>query len=186
MSPTRITSRLAWILPVFFFLLSGHQLKVAYDLDATRSAGTPAEAEVLTVHLERRVDVTYDYISLRIPLPDGGTLTKEKLTLPHSLVPALKDRETLQVRVRPGAARDAPRPHARDGPRRATERRGGMPVVDTQWRIAAMNAAISLGAALIFGIGVFFWNRTLRESGDPAERGVSSPDPDHPARQVVR
>jgi hypothetical protein len=161
---------------VFFLLLSGHQMKVAYDLNVTEQQGATAEAEVLDVHLERRVDVTYDYVSLRIPLPDGGTMTKEKLTLPHSLVPALKDKQTLQVRVLPGAAREVV----------VTERIGPTPVVSTQWRIAAMNAAISFGAALLFGLGVFFWNRTLSTAGDPAQRGVTDPDPDHPARQVVR
>lgn len=175
-SPTRIVARVAWILPVFFFFLTVHQSKVAYDLDVTRSGGTTATAEVLDVHKENRVDVTYDYVSLRVPLPDGGTLTREKLSLPHSIVPAIQDRTALEVKVLPGAAREIV----------VTERIGPTPIVDTQLRIALMNAAISVVASLLFGVGVFFWNRTLRDDGDPAERGVTEPDPDHPARQVYR
>jgi high-affinity Fe2+/Pb2+ permease len=59
-------------------------------------------------------------------------------------------------------------------------------IVNTQWRIAAMNAAIALVAALLFGGGVWYWNRSLAEEGDPAQRGVDQPDPNHPARKVVR
>ena len=169
-------ARLAWVLPVFFVALSLHQGKVAYDLNDTKTSGTEAEAEVLETKVSRRVDVTFDYLSLRVPLPDGGTLTKEKMALPHSLAPALQDKKTLKVRVQPGAAREVV----------ITETIGPTRVVDTQARIATMNAAISLGAALLFGLGIFFWNRNLTSSGDPAERGVSEPDPEHPARQVLR
>jgi len=58
--------------------------------------------------------------------------------------------------------------------------------VDTQIRVAGINTLMSFGAALLFGLGVFYWNRSLRREGDPATRGVSEPDPEHPARQVVR
>jgi len=172
----RMAARGAWALPILLVLLCGHQAKVAVDLTSTRTNGTAATAEVLDVHLERRVDVTYDYISLRVPLPDGGSLTKEKLALPHSLVPALQDKETLNVRVQPGAARDVV----------VTEAIGSTTVVDTQRRIAMMNTAISFAAALLFAVGIFYWNRTLTTTGDPSQRGVTEPDPDHPARKVMR
>lgn len=172
----RLMARAAWVLPIFFLFLAGHQAKVASDLNATATAGTPATADVLEVHKEDRVDVTYDYISLRVRLENGETLTREKMSLPHSLVPALQDKETLSVRVAPGNARDVV----------ITERILDDPVVGTQTRIAMMNGAIGLGAALFFGIGIFFWNRNLRRHGDPASRGVTEPDPNHPARKVMR
>lgn len=176
MSLTRIVARAAWILPAFFFLLTLHQAKVAYDLDVTRTQGTPVTAEVLEVHKETRVDVTYDYVSVRAQLPDGTTIERQRLSLPHSVVPPLEGKKTLEARVLPGAAREIV----------ITEKIGPTPVVATQWHIAAINAAISFGAFLLFGAGVFFWNRSLRDDGDPAERGVLEPDPDHPARQVAR
>jgi hypothetical protein len=171
-----LIARTAWILPAFFLLLTGHQAKVALDLHATATEGTPATAEVLEVHKENRVDVTYDYISLRIPLPNGETITREKLSLPHSLVPALQNKETVAVRVAPENTRDVV----------ITETILSDPVVGTQRRIAMMNSAIGLGAALLFGVGVFFWNRSLSRRGDPATRGVTEPDPDHPAARVMR
>ena len=166
----------AWLVPVLFFGLSLHQAKVTYDLHSTKVSGVDATAEVLEMKKGNRSDVTYDYASLRVTLPDGGTLTRERLSLPHGLVPPLLDRETLQVRVRQGASI----------PIVITETIGPTPVVDTQMRIAGINGLMSLGAALLFGIGVWFWNRSLRRDGDPADRGVTEPDPDHPARQVVR
>jgi hypothetical protein len=166
----------AWLVPVLFFGLALHQGKVVYDLNATASRGTPATAEVLEMHKGNRSDVTYDYVSLRVDLPDGGTFTREKLSLPHGIVPPLLERETLQVRVNEGASI----------PIVITEKIGPTPVVNTQIRIAGVNGLMSLGAALLFGVGVWFWNRSLRREGDPADRGIDEPDPDHPARRVVR
>ncbi|PEN14100.1 hypothetical protein CRI94_08130 [Longibacter salinarum] len=167
---TRLVARGAWIVPLFFFVIALHQSKTAVDLQATLERGTPATAEVLEVHEENRVDVTYDWISIRVPLDDGRVITKEELALPHSLIPLVADKETIDVRVNPGANQEVV----------ITS------IVNTQWRIAAMNAGIAFVAALLFGGGVWYWNRSLKEEGDPAERGVEEPDPDHPARQVAR
>jgi hypothetical protein len=172
----RRVAQAAWLAPLLFFALSLHQGKVAYDLHATKLAGVPAVADVLEIQKGNRSDITLDYVSLRIDLPDGGTLTREKLSLPHGLVPPLLERDTLQVRVQ----REASIPIV------ITEKIGPTPVVDTQMRIAGINALMSLGAAFLFGVGVWFWNRSLRRDGDPADRGVTEPDPDHPARRVVR
>ena len=166
----------AWLVPLLFFGLSLHQAKVTYDLHATKVDGVSATAEVLTIHKGNRSDVTYDFVSLRVSLPGGETLTRKKLSLPHGLVPPLMDREQLQVRVQKEASI----------PIVITEKIGPTPVVDTQMRIAGINGLMSFGAALLFGIGIWFWNRSLRREGDPADRGIVEPDPDHPARQVVR
>lgn len=173
---TRRIAQVAWALPVLFLALSLHQGKVAYDLHTTKTQGTEATAEVLEIHKDNRTDITYDYVSIRVPMPDGSTLTRERMSLPHGIVPILQKSKTLPVRV------------AGAGPRGIVimERIRSTPVVDTQIRIAGINALMSFGAALLFGIGVWFWNRSLRRSGDPAERGTTESDPDHPARTVVR
>lgn len=172
----RRVAQVAWIVPILLVALSIHQGKVTYDLRATKTHGVSASADVLEIHKGDRKDVTYDYVSLRVSLPGGETLTRNKLSLPHGLVPPLVERETLQVRVRKEASI----------PIVITETIGPTPVVDTQIRIAGLNALMSLGAALLFGLGIWFWNRSLRRDGDPADRGVSEPDPEHPARQRVR
>jgi hypothetical protein len=169
-------AQIAWLVPVLFFGLALHQGKVAYDLRATNQDGTSATAEVLKIKKGNRQDVTYDYVSLRVDLPDGETLTRKKMSLPHGVVPPLLDRETLEVRVNKKASI----------PIVITEKIGPTPVVNTQTRIAGINGLMSLVAALLFGLGVWFWNRSLRRDGDPADRGIEEPDPDHPARRVVR
>jgi hypothetical protein len=170
MHAQRLVARLAWILPVFFLGLALHQGRAAYGLRATATSGTPATAEVLELHQENRVDVTYDYVSLRVTLPSGETLTRERLALPHSLAPRLEGKETVDVRVRPGRSQEVV----------------VTLVANTQWRIAAMNSAIAAVAALLALGGVFYWNRHLARQGDPAARGVTEADPEHPARQKVR
>lgn len=172
----RRVAQIAWLVPVLFFGLALHQGKVAYDLRATNLGGTSATAEVLEIKKGNRQDVTYDYVSLRVDLPNGETLTRKKMSLPHGIVPPLMDRETLEVRVKERASI----------PIVITEQIGPTPVVQTQMRIAGINGLMSLGAALLFGVAVWFWNRSLRREGDPADRGVEEPDLDHPARQVVR
>lgn len=149
---------------------------MVYDLHSTKVSGVSTTASVLEMHKGNRTDVTYDYASLRIDLPDGGTMKRNKLSLPHGLVPPLMERETLSVQVQKGASI----------PIVITETIGPTPVVDTQMRIAGLNGLMSLGIALLASIGVWFWTRSLRRDGDPAGRGVSEPDPDHPASQIVR
>lgn len=172
MAPTRthLVARIAWIVPLFFVGLFVHQTKVAYNLRATLLDGQPAEARVLEVHGENRVDVTYDYTNLRVELPDGRTIVKEKMSIPHSLIQLLENKETVDVRVRPGSSQEI-----------VIEELGA-----TQWRIAALNAAIAFGAALVFGLGVFFWGRYLRRHGEPSARAVSEDGPTHPAQHVTR
>jgi len=172
----RWVAQAAWLVPLLFFGLSLHQGKVAYDLHATKLSGTPATAEVLEMKKGNRSDIAYDYVSLRVNLPDGGTLTRKKLSLPHGIIPPLLERDTLQVNVQEGASI----------PIVITEKIGPTPAVDTQMRIAGINGLMSFLAALLFGIAVWFWNRSLRRDGDPADRGVTEPAPDHPARKVVR
>ena len=167
---TRILTRLAWIVPLFLLGLALHQGKSAYDLQATLTQGEVAEAEITDLFTTDRVDVTYDYVDLRVELGDGTMIEKEQMSLPHSLVPIIKDQETVEVRVQPGAAQEVV--IADIGP--------------TQARIAMMNAGISLIGAIAVALGLFFWQRYLRREGDPSARGVSEPDPDHPARQAVR
>lgn len=165
---THLVARFAWIVPAFFLVIALHQAKTSYDLNATLQDGTPATAEVVEVHEENRVDITFDWVRLRIPMEDGTVIETGKLALPHSLIPLVKDKETVAVRVAEDASQEVV----------ITS------IVNTQWRIAAMNSAIAFVAFLLFAVGVWYWNRSLREEGDPAQRGVEEPDPNHPARQV--
>ena len=150
----RIVARVLWILPALWFFLTVDQVKVALDLKATWEAGTPATAEVVTFENSNRADVTYGYVSLRVPLADGQVLMKEKMSLPQSLLPRLQGQETLAVRVRLGAAQEVVIAQ----------------LMPAHWLIAASQAGISLLGAILFFTGVFWWNRYLKKKGDPARR----------------
>jgi len=150
--------------------LSIHQVWSGLELRATLQHGEPAEAEITEVFSSDRAEIKYDYVSLRVPLEDGTVLTRERMSLPHTLIGIVEDRETIDVRVRPGAAQEIV----------ITE------VANTQWRIAILNAGMSAVLGVLVGLGLLWWSRTLRTDGDPAARGVDTPDPSHPARQVSR
>lgn len=166
----RLIARALWIVPALLFLLVPHQAKVAYDLRQTLERGVRATAQITEVHQENRVDVTYDWVSLRVRLPDGRTIEKERMSLPHTLITPLEDKETVEVRVVPGADQEVV----------ITE------IASTQWRIAALNAAMSGGAALIFALCIFAWGRYLRREGDPAAQGIERDDAEHPAGRMQR
>ncbi len=140
---TRLIARILWFFPALLLFLTLDQAKVAFDLRQTWQHGAPATAEVLAFENANRVDVTYGYVSLRVPLPDGRVLTKEKMSLPNSLLPRLEEATSLAVRVQPGAAQEV-----------IIER-----LMPAHWLIAAGQSGMALLGALLFGTGVFWWNR---------------------------
>ena len=150
-------ARILWIIPALLFFLAVNQAKVAVDLRSTWERGTPAMAEVTTFENSNRADVTYGFVSLRVPLEDGCVLTKEKMSLPHSLLPRLQGREALKVRVRVGAAQEI-----------VIDR-----IMPAHWLIAASQVGISLLGAALFLAGLYWWNAYLRKHGDPAISGAA-------------
>ncbi len=151
---SQVVARLLWIFPALLLFLTVYLGKAAIDLYETLHEGVPAVAEVTELEISNRVDVTYDYVSLRVALPDGQVIERERLSLPHSLAPSLAGQSTLQVRVRPGAEQEV-----------VIER-----IARPQWRIALTNAVMSFIAFVIGVVGVGWWNRYLSRQGDPAQQ----------------
>ncbi|MEZ4700875.1 MAG: hypothetical protein R2834_11135 [Rhodothermales bacterium] len=150
----RYIARIVWIVPLGLFWLGINQWHVARDLRATLEQGEAARAEVIEFMKNERPDIPFGYISLRAHLADGREIVQEKMALPFTLLPQVEHEQVLDVRVIPGAEQ---------------------PIVisaiaRTQWKIAAMQSAVCFGMMLMFGIGIFFWNRMLTRSGDPATR----------------
>ena len=160
----RVVARLMWVLPAILLFLAINQAKVAGDIRHTLEAGIPATAEITNVQKENRVDVTYDYVDLRVVLEDGRVFTKETLSLPHSLFPLIENQEAVEVRVLPGAAQEIVIASSGGPDARLIAR--------PQWRLAAINAAMSFVGFILFAIGVFAWNRYLGRRGDPGERSA--------------
>ncbi len=143
-----VLARLAWVVPAGLLLLSWNQADVARDVRDTLRKGMPAVAEVLVYERIDRAEVTYGYVDLQVTRPDGSQFVREKMSLPHTLMHKLEGRETLDVRVVPGADQDIVI----------------VSIAETQWRIAAVQAAIAFVASVMALAGVFAWNRLLRRT----------------------
>lgn len=157
--PQPLSNRVArylWAVPICLLLLGLNQAKVAYDLRETLQNGEEAIAEVLEFRINERVDIPFGYVSLKVALADGREIVQEKMALPYTLLPQVRYKETLDVRVFPGASQQI-----------VIE-----DIVSTQWKIATMQAMICLAAFLLAGVGVFAWNRYLAKHGDPAAQTV--------------
>ena len=146
-------SRLLWGVPLILLFLCLNQAKVAVDIKHTLENGAEAIANVLEVRVNDRVDIPFGYVSLQVPLEDGSELVQEKMALPYTLLPQVQYQETLDVRVLVGASQQIVI----------------APIASTQWKMAAMQSAMSLVGFLMAATGVFFWNRLLKKKGDPAE-----------------
>jgi hypothetical protein len=176
-SSTRWVARALWLAPAFLVFICAQQIWAAYTIGQTIARGTPATAQVTKMEQSNRVDVTYDYMSLRVALPGGDTLTKERMSVSHTLVPLLEDKKQVAVWVRPGAAQEV-----------VIRERGpyGQEIGRKQRRIAVVQAAMSGLAALMFGFGVFWWNRYLRRRGDPSAEPAGQREEDYSAGRRVR
>ena len=145
----QILALTAWAVPVLLLALAANQAKVAVDLRTTLEKGDAAVARVVEYDRFDRADVTYGYVSLEIPLPTGETISRDKMSLPYSLIQEIEGQETLAVHV----LRDAGQTVVIDM------------VADTQWKIAAIQSAVSFLMAVMAFVGVLAWNRSLRRRG---------------------
>ena len=100
--------------------------------------GEHAVAEVVDYKKIDRADITYGYVSIRVPLPDGEVIEQDKMSLPFTIAKEIEGQQTLDVRIIKNAAKSS-----------VIESVGA-----THWNIAAMQAAIAFGAALLFGWGI--------------------------------
>ena len=141
-SASTIVAKLAWLVPVLLLLLTVHQSKVVLDLGRTVRDGTRTVAEVTRYVRIDRKDVTQAELDLRVLLPDGGVLVRERLSLPYSISHRV-EQDTLTVIVLPGSAQEVVIAS----------------IVGTQTRIALSNAVMSFIMMLITGALVFAWNR---------------------------
>ena len=151
---TRVTAKVLWIVPLFLVLLAINQAIVALDIKHTLDNGKEKVADVLEVRVNDRVDIPFGYVSLKVELDSGQELVQEKMALPYTLLPQVKNQEQLRVYILPEA-------------RQKVVIAG---IASTQWKMAGMQSAICFFAFIMAGIGVFSWNRFLKKKGDPAER----------------
>lgn len=160
-------SRVLWLVPVALVLLAANQLKVGFDLRQTLMEGESAAAAVTAFDRVDRADVTFGYVSLRIPMADGSVLIRDEMPLPYSLLHRIEGRDSLDVLVLRGAAQEV-----------IIEL-----VAAAQWRLALIQSAMAFVAALMAMAGLLAWGRHLRLRGDAATRDPKRAGPD--ARSAV-
>ncbi|GMQ80927.1 MAG: hypothetical protein BMS9Abin05_0356 [Rhodothermia bacterium] len=148
-SPSHLAARIAWIVPLLLLFFSGYFTKVTIDLGRTAKDGISAVAEVTRYDRSDRKDITQAELDLRIPLPDGSTLVREKLSLPYSIAHRV-EKDTLHVRVLKGSSQEVIISS----------------IVGTQRRIAASNAIMTFIAMLMAFVAVFIWNRSVKKAFD--------------------
>lgn len=141
----RLLAKASWLVPAGLLILAVNQANVASDVFETLRDGEAAVATVTEYERIDRADVTYGYVSLLVELQDGSVLTREKMSLPHSLMQQLEGQETLDVRILSDADQNIVI---------AT-------VASTQWKIAAIQSGISLLAGILALVGVMAWNKSL-------------------------
>ena len=145
----RTVAKLAWSVPLFLLALTVHQAFTAVQLKETMDQGVSTWAEVTRYERSDRKDVTEVELDLIVHMPDGSQFVREKLALPYSIGHRVEV-DTLQVRVLSGAAQEV------------VIQEIGL----TQVHIAWSNFAMSLIAFAMSFIGVFSWNKMLRNGKD--------------------
>ena len=146
----KLIARLMWCLPVLLAVIALALTRAGFEQRRTFEEGEAARARIVAVQVENRAEVTYGEVVLQIPLADGQTLERT-LPLPLSLLNAIRDQETLAVRVRPG------------GPQEVMI----ADIARPQWRMSFIHAIMAgIGAVGLLG-GVGAWNRYLNRYGDP-------------------
>lgn len=153
-----LVARILWIFPAILLFLTIDQLNVAFDLRRTLAEGTSAEAEIVAIDRTDRADITMASARLRVPMESGEVLERD-LPMPITFVEELEGRETMEVRLNPGADQEI-----------VIAELGR-----AQWRLAAINSGMAFIALILVSIGVFAWNRYLQRKGDPANRPSSNP-----------
>jgi len=143
----RTVAKLAWSVPVFLLALTVHQAFTAVQLKKTMDQGTLTWAEVTRYERSDRKDVTEVELDLIVHLPDGSQFVREKLALPYSIGHRV-EADTLSVMVLQGATQEVV----------ITE------IGETQVKIAWSNMAMSFIALIMAFVGVFAWNKMLRNS----------------------
>ena len=146
----KFIARLMWLLPLLLAVIALALTRAGFEQRRTFEEGEPAVAQIVHVEVENRAEVTYGEIELQVPLSDGAILART-LPLPLSLLNAIRDRETLDVRIRPGASQEI----------MIAE------IARPQWRMSFLHAIMaSVGMIGLVG-GVGAWNRYLNRHGDP-------------------
>jgi hypothetical protein len=147
-------ARLMWAAPVLLFAITAGLLWAGLQQREAAERGTEVPAEVVSLNVRERAEITRGSARLRYPLPDTGTVVERDVELPMSFLKELEGREgqTIPIRVLAGSDQIVLGAHPR-----------------AQWVLTFAFAAMALIGALGLTWMVAAWNRYLGRHGDPSE-----------------
>ena len=152
--PRYPVARLMWLAPILLFAITAGLLWAGVEQKAAADRGVEVPAEVVSLNIRERAEVTRGSVRLRYAAPDADGLVERDVELPMSFLKELEGREgeAIPIRVLTADGQIALGEHPR-----------------AQWILTLSFAAMALIGALGLTWMVGAWNRYLDRHGDPAQ-----------------
>jgi hypothetical protein len=152
--PSYPVARLMWAAPLLLFAITAGLLWAGLQQRAAAERGTEVPAEVVSLNVRERAEITRGAVRLRYTLPEAGTAVERDVELPMSFLKELEglEGETIPIRVIEGSDQIVLGAHPR-----------------AQWILTFSFAAMAFLGALGLTWMVAAWNRYLGRHGDPSE-----------------
>ena len=149
-----LVARLLWALPLLMLVIAVSLVLAGTQQRDAAEQGTTVEAEVVSLTVRERAEITNGTVRLRYTPPAATAAIERDVELPLSFLKELEGREgeIIPIRMREGSDQIILGEHSR-----------------AQWIMTFSFAAMALIGAIGLAWLVAGWNRFLRTHGDPAE-----------------
>lgn len=146
-------ARLMWAAPLLLYVIAAGLVWAGLGQRAAAEHGVEVAAEVVSLNVRERADITRGSVRLRYTPPEAGAPVERDVELPMSFLKELEGREgeAIPIRVRAGSDQLVLGAHRQ-----------------AQWVLTFSFAAMALIGALGLTWMVAAWNRFLQRHGDPA------------------
>jgi hypothetical protein len=152
-------ARLMWAAPLLLYAIAAGLLWAGVQQRSAAERGTEVPAEVVSLNVRERAEVTRGSVRLRYMPPAAGTPVERDVELPMSFLKELEGREGEMIPIQVLAGSDqivlGEHPQA-------------------QWVLTFSFAAMALLGALGLTWMVAAWNRYLARHGDPSEERTAT------------
>jgi hypothetical protein len=158
-SPSYPVARLMWAAPLLLYVITAGLLWAGIQQRAASERGTEVPAEVVSLNLRERAEITRGSVRLRYTPPTAPAPVERDVELPMSFLKELEGREgeTIPIRVAAGSDQIALGEHPR-----------------ATWFLTFAFASMALIGAVGLTWMVAAWNRYLGRHGDPSEGRVAA------------
>ena len=148
-------ARLMWAAPLLLYVITLGLLWAGFQQRAAAERGTDLAAEVVSLNVRERAEITRGSVRLRYTPPEASAAVERDVELPMSFLKELEGREgeTIPIRVLSGDGQISLGEHPR-----------------AQWILTFSFAAMALIGAVGLTWMVGPWTRYLDRHGDPALR----------------